>query len=352
MPYFAEPAAVPPVVYGIRSHAALASDVAGLAGAEPGAVAVRVFPDGEIGMRLETSAQGRDAVLVAGTGSEADTLEAFDLAHALAANGARSLLVLLAFFGYSTKDSFSRPGDAVTSRSRALLWSAVPPTPGGNRILILEPHSRSLPFYFPPPLRAGAVDARPLVREMLAGSEPGDGVPVEGTAGADSADWTDRAGNGPVACSPDVGRIKWVETLASDLGWRTAAVLKRRLSGSEVESYGLCGDVAGRRVVLCDDLVRSGETLIQAARLCRDSGAAGVSAVAVHGAFVPGALRKMRDSGLLDGLVCTDSHPRARLEAAAWPGWLRVDPVADLLAGAVASSLGMEKAEPIPGRRS
>jgi ribose-phosphate pyrophosphokinase len=281
--------------------------------------------------------RGRDAVLVAGTGSEADTLEAYDLARALAANGARSLLVLLAYFGYSTKDGFSRPGDAVTSRSRALLWSAVPAAPGGNRILILEPHSRSLPFYFTPSLNAGSVDARPLLLRMLAGFA-GDG---EGGGGEDA-----------VACSPDVGRIKRVEALASDLGWRTAAVLKRRISGAEVESYGLCGEVAGRRVVLCDDLVRSGETLIQAARLCRDAGAAGVSAVAVHGGFAPGALARMRDSGLLDGLACSDSHPRARREAEAWPGWLRVEPVADLLAASVTSAFETAKAGALPGWRA
>jgi ribose-phosphate pyrophosphokinase len=336
LPDFAEPAA-PPAVYGIRSHAGLAAAVARLSDSEPGTVAVRVFPDGEIGMRLETPAQGRDAVLVAGTGSEADTLEAYDLAHALAANGARRLLILLAYFGYSTKDGFSRPGDAVTSRSRALLWSAVPASPGGNRVLILEPHSHSLPFYFTPSLNAGAVDARPLLLRMLAGF-----------AGEDEGR---RGGDGPVACSPDVGRIKRVGTLASELGWRTAAVLKRRISGAEVESYGLCGDVAGRRVVLCDDLVRSGETLIQAARLCREAGAAGVSAVAVHGGFAPGALRRMRDSGLIDGLACTDSHPQARREAEAWPGWLRVEPAAELLAASVTAAFGTSGAVAIPERR-
>jgi ribose-phosphate pyrophosphokinase len=110
-----------------------------------------------------------------------------------------------------------------------------------------------------------------------------------------------------------------VDRLASELGRHSAFVLKRRMGDGTFLAFGLSGEVKGRKVVLCDDMIRTGGTLINAARACLDAGATSVSAVAIHGAFSPRGIADLRDSGLFDYLLCTDSHPNSSQGEKEWP---------------------------------
>ena len=69
--------------------------------------------------------------------------------------------------------------------------------------------------------------------------------------------------------------------------------------------------VTGQHVVIYDDMIRTGGSLIKAAASYKEAGATRVSAIATHGVFPEGAIAKIRQSGLFDQLVVTDSHPRA-----------------------------------------
>src|SRR4029077_9128284 len=103
-------------------------------------------------------------------------------------------------------------------------------------------------------------------------------------------------------------------------------VFKRRLDGSRTEVTAVSAQVEGRDVVIYDDMVRTGGSLLGAARAYRDAGATAVSAVVTHAVLPDGALDALRRSGLVDRLVCTDSHPRAR--ACAGDPFVRVVSVA------------------------
>lgn len=304
----------PGCLYAIRNLSSLGDEVARKAGIARGRVETRVWPDGELHQAVETSPQGKCIVLLAGTGTEAETLETFDLASALVHQGAARLIVVLAFFGYGTMEKSRNPRAVITAKWRARLWSALPAAPGGNRFLLLEPHSACLPYYFEGPALARAIDGSPLLADMLA-------------ALPEAPD---------LLCSPDIGRIKWVEALARTTGWAAAFVLKRR-EPEGVETFGTFGEMAGRHVVLCDDMIRTGKTLLAAAEACHRAGAKRVSAVAVHGAFAPGSLDTLRSCGLFRTLACTDSHPAAVGHAPDWPS---VHGCAGLLAGAIAGEMG------------
>jgi len=115
-----------------------------------------------------------------------------------------------------------------------------------------------------------------------------------------------------VLASTDAGRAKWVESLANDLGVPAAFIIKRRVDGEDTEVRAVSAKVQGKPVVIYDDMIRTGSSLLHAAEAYRGAGAKSVTAIASHGEFSGDAIDRIARSGLIDKVVCTDSHPRAR----------------------------------------
>jgi ribose-phosphate pyrophosphokinase len=107
-----------------------------------------------------------------------------------------------------------------------------------------------------------------------------------------------------------------------------AFVYKRRIGGSETEVTGVSAEVDGRDVVIYDDMIRTGGSLIGAAEAYREAGAHKIFAVCTHGLFSAGGYQRLVDSGLFAGMACTDSHPAALPLAS---DFLAVDSIAALL---------------------
>ena len=279
------------LVFGTRAYAALQQAIAREAKLPLGEVERQQFPDGERYQRLLTPVGGRDAVVVGGTISDADTLELYDLACGLVQDGARSLTLVIPFFGYATMERSGKPGEVVTAKTRARLLSSVPVPGSGGRVLLLDLHSEGVPYYFEGALRPFHLRATPLV--LAAAKRLAKDRPMV------------------IACT-DAGRAKWVEALANQLGVHASFVFKRRLSGQTTEVSGVSAQVQGAHVVIYDDMIRTGGSLLGAAHAYRAAGAAGISVITTHGLFCGDALDRLKQSGLFEAIVCTDSHPRAR----------------------------------------
>src|SRR5205085_4470621 len=115
-----------------------------------------------------------------------------------------------------------------------------------------------------------------------------------------------------VVGSTDAGRAKWVESLAYDLGLPAAFVYKKRLSPTTTAVSAVTMSFSGETVVIYDDMIRSGSSILNAARAYRDAGAGRIVAIATHGVFPGDALPRLVDSGLFSHTACTDSHVNAR----------------------------------------
>lgn len=274
---------------------------------DAGQVETRTFPDGERYQRVVEEVSGRDVVVLGGTISDEETLRLFDLACAVVKYGARTLTMVIPFFGYATMERAVRKGEVVTAKARARLLSAIPAAAMGNRIVLMDLHAAGIPHYFEAHIRAFHLYAKPVILQA-----------ARRLGGEDFV----------LACT-DAGRAKWVESLANDLGVGAAFVFKRRLGDAQTEISGISAEVTGRRVVIYDDMIRSGSSLLGAARAYLQAGASEVSAIATHGIFPGDALARLRDSGALTRIVCTDTHPNARaladdfLEVASVAGILR-----------------------------
>lgn len=298
------------LVFSTQSYAYLRDDLVRAAGLDLGLIEVATFPDGERYQRVVTPVSGRDVVLVGGTVSDTDTLELFDLACSIVKYGARSLALLIPYFGYSTMERAVKAGEVVTAKTRARLFSAIPMAAAGNRVFLLDLHSEGLPHYFEGGIRPIHVYAKPVVVELARRF----------------------GGEGMVLACTDAGRAKWVESLANEMGVPASFVFKRRLDGSHTEVTAMSAAVSGKSVVIYDDMIRTGGSLISAARAYKTAGAARLTAIATHGVFPGDALERLGATGLFSAIACTDTHPRARELAGAS---LHVASVADVLASAL-----------------
>ena len=296
-----------PLVFSISAYDALADAVARAGNWPRGTVERRTFPDGERYQRVETDPADRDVILVGGTVDDTATLELYDLACGLVTAGAYRVRLVLPFFGYSTMERAVRYGEVVTAKTRARLLSSIPQASRGTQVFLLDLHVDAISHYFEGGMRPIHVYGKPLVVAA-----------ARRLAGDDFV----------LACT-DAGRAKWVESLANDLDVDVAFVYKRRISGTDTAVTGVSAHVAGKRVVIYDDMVRTGGSLVAAAQAYRDAGAVAIDAVATHGLFPGDSLEHIRASGLFGHIVTTDSHPRAVLLAG---DFLHVDSIAPLLA--------------------
>ncbi|MFO0660174.1 MAG: ribose-phosphate diphosphokinase [Polyangiaceae bacterium] len=297
----------PPIVLSIDSYAYMHGPLCEAGGFDRGQVERKIFPDGERYQRIVDDLWNRDVVLLGGTISDADTLELFDLACAAVKYGARTLTLVIPFFGYSTMERAVKPGEVVTAKTRARLLSAIPNAADGSRLLLVDLHAEGVAHYFEGDLTPFHVYAKHLVLNAI--REIGGGEFVLG--------------------STDAGRAKWVESLANDLGVPAGFILKRRIDGEHTEVVALSADVKGHAVVIYDDMIRTGSSLLRAAEAYREAGATRVSVVATHGVFPEGAVARMQQSGLVDQIVVSDSHPRALQHQS---DFVHVKPLAPLLA--------------------
>lgn len=278
-----------PLVVSLERYDYLGKAIAQAAGWECGTITRKTFPDGEHYRRIDTDPADRDVILVGGTVDDTATLELYDLACGLVSGGAYRLTMVMPFFGYSTMERSVKPGEVVTAKTRARLLSSIPMASRGTQVMFLDLHVDAIAHYFEGAIRPIHVYGKPIILDAA----------------------RRLGGDGFVLACTDAGRAKWVESLANDLNVEAAFVYKRRLDGDSTEVTGVSARVTGKRVVIYDDMIRTGGSLINAARAYRDAGATAIDAVTTHGLFPGDSLAKIAASGLFGKIICTDSHPNA-----------------------------------------
>lgn len=223
------------------------------------------FPDGERYTRIESNVLDQDVILIGATHSDSDLMEIIELGSALVKYGAKSLSVIIPYFGYSTMERAVKNGEVVGAKIRARLLSSIPQSPMGNKFYLFDLHSEGIPYYFEGNVFVKHVYGKNLIKKMIKDQVPENTEYVLG--------------------STDAGRAKWVESLAKDLGVQPAFVYKQRLSGSVTQVSGVNADVKGKHVVIYDDMIRSGSSIINAAKAYLKSGASSISICSTHGLF-------------------------------------------------------------------
>lgn len=278
-----------------------------------------VFDGGEIMMRPLESVRGRSVYVIQSLFS--DTLGSANdrfcallfLIGALKDAGARLVTACLPYLAYARQDRHTEDRDPVTTRYIAQLFEAV----GVDRVVALEVHN---PAAFDNAFRCETVrlDATALFARHFA-------------ADSDGHDYT--------VATPDIGgakRARYFQELFQTAIGRTVnfALMDKKRSPGLVSGTLFAGDVAGRRVILVDDLISSGTTIMRAVDACRRSGAVHVYVAATHASFAAGA-RRLFDSGMPDSVVLTDSVSLSDNFSARLSGSLTVLAAAPVFAEAI-----------------
>ena len=279
----------------------------------------RVFEDGEHKARPLQSVRGRSCfVLHSLYGEPAQSVNdkltrlLFFIAT-LKDAAAKEVTAVVPYLAYARKDRKTQPRDPVTLRYLAQLFEAV----GTDALLVLEVHN---PAAFQNAFRCSTetLDCTALFAQQL----------------------VDRLGDSAVTVvSPDAGGVKraalFRQKLAHSLGRSvTMGFVEKFRSAGVLSGELLVGEVSGRHVLLFDDLISSGQTLLRAARACHQQGATAVWALAAHGLFNADAASVLSDP-MIERVFITDSVPLRLTPGSALANKLEVVSCADLLAEAI-----------------
>jgi ribose-phosphate pyrophosphokinase len=203
--------------------------------------------------------------------------------------GARRVTAVVPYFAYARKDRRTQSQDPVITRYVAQMFEAM----GVDCVVALDIHNEAA---FDNAFRCQAV-------RLDAGETFAAGLASEiGTAEV-------------VVASPDIGGVKraqlFREGLARKLGREVGfAFLEKRRSGGVVSGDMLVGDVQNRTLVLYDDLIASGTTILRASKVARRAGASRIYVAAPHAAFLPEATQLFASQDIHAVLV-SDSVPLA-----------------------------------------
>jgi ribose-phosphate pyrophosphokinase len=134
-----------------------------------------------------------------------------------------------------------------------------------------------------------------------------------------------------VVVAPDIGSVKMARAYAKRLSASLAIVDKRRPRPDAVEMMNVIGEVEGKNVVIFDDIISTGSTLVEAARALKDADARDIYAACTHGVLCGDAKERIAAS-VVKELVITDSYPH---DPGRLPSKIRVLSVAELLGEAI-----------------
>lgn len=225
-------------------------------GGEPGQFAFLRYPNGEPHILIESRVKNQDCLIVGALSPDTDLINVLLLADALQRNGARQITALLPYLAYSRQDK-PQPGTG----SGTELIGALLKTAGVNKIITLDIHSSLDPKLLGVPTQS--ISSVPLFQPIL--SQLGD------------SDFT--------LVAPDEGARSRVSALANKAGIVSIAYLKKYRQNDTPIHQEIVGEI-GPRVVIYDDILDTGHTLVSACKLLRAAGAKEIIILVTHGLFM------------------------------------------------------------------
>jgi ribose-phosphate pyrophosphokinase len=262
-------------IIGGSSSEALAAKVAFELNAESTKLEIRKFPDGEKYLRVLEDVKGEDAIIIQSVCRTPDELlfEYLLLVDALKDLGANRVLSFLPYFAYARQDERFNPGEALSFKTVVKLIEGV----GTDEIYTIDMHQHrvlksSEVFNIP----SHNLSAMPLL-----------------------ADYVEKTGNleKPLVIGPDMEAEQWAKLVAERLHTDYDVFEKKRLGAEKVEIRPRKADAKDRDVLIVDDIISTGGTIVEAVKMLLAQGAKKIDVACTHPLLVGDALERIYETG-------------------------------------------------------
>ncbi|HST46777.1 ribose-phosphate diphosphokinase [Jatrophihabitans sp.] len=269
-----------------RAFPELAEEIAGHIGIRVTPMTARDFANGEIFVRPEESVRGSDAFVIQSHTTPINhwVMETLILVDALKRASAKRITVVAPFYPYSRQDKKHRGREPISARLIADLLK----TAGADRIMSIDLHTAQIQGFFDGPV--DHLFALPLLAGYVAETYAEEQLTV---------------------VSPDTGRVRAAEQWADRLGGVPIAFIHKTRDpnvANAVVANRVVGDVVGRLCILADDMIDTGSSVVKAADLLYEAGAADVIIAATHGIFSEPAADRLKNSKVRE-VIITNTLP-------------------------------------------
>lgn len=268
-------------IFSLNANQPLAEKIAEVVGIELGKSSVRHFSDGEIQINIEESIRGDHVYIIQSTSNPVNDhlLELLIMIDALKRASAKTINVVMPYFGYARQDRTAKPREPITAKLVANMIQKA----GATRILTLDLHTVQLQGFFDIPV--DNLFTLPLLARYYH------------ECGLNNEE--------VVVVSPKNSGVGRARTLSEYLD-TTLAIVDQHVDENGEESGYVIGNITGKTCIMIDDMINTGETLAKAANVLMDSGAKEVYACASHGLFSANAT-EILEKAPIKKICVTDS---------------------------------------------
>ncbi|KXB07586.1 hypothetical protein AKJ54_00045 [candidate division MSBL1 archaeon SCGC-AAA382K21] len=272
------------MVVGGSAPEGLAEKVANEMGCEFVPVEKKSFPDGEIYVRILDDLEGEEVAVVQSTcyPPNQNYMELFLLLDAAKDLGAEKVSAVIPYLAYARQDERFEPGEAVSLNTVAKLIESA----GADEVFMVDLHAHrieSVPETFGIPARN--LTAAPALAEYF----------------DDKYDL-----NNPVALGPDGEAEQWSKKAGEAIGADWDFMIKKRLGPEKVEITPRELDVEDRDVILIDDIISTGGTMVEAIQILKNHGVGDIYVACTHPVLSGNALDKIKGAGVME-VIATDT---------------------------------------------
>lgn len=269
-------------IFSLTANEPLAQEVAEHVGCPLGQCSVKRFSDGEIQINIEESIRGCDVFVIQSTSNPVNDnlMELLIMLDALMRASARTINVVMPYYGYARQDRKASSREPITAKLVANLLE----TAGADRVIAVDLHAPQIQGFFDIPI--DHLVAEPILTEYFQS---------QGLVGDDL-----------VIVSPDHGGVTRARKMADRMKAPIAIIDKRRPRPNVAEVMNIVGNVQGKTAILIDDIIDTAGTITIAASALIESGAKEVYACCSHPVLSGPAIERINNSKIKE-LVVTNS---------------------------------------------